>query len=391
MSTVVRPFRRVPALRIPVIPASYWVQSPLWDGFWMFSAIWGSLALYLLSAAIGWQQAATALFLGNGVIAVFHSYSTTFMVLGSSRLRDARAAHHTKYVKVPIAIGAVAMAVGVYTGLTLSFPRSARFGYELWPWFVYLGLFWVGHFFHFAKQDFGVLTIYRSRAGQRDARARQIDQAYAIAMMMAIQPIMYVSVGVSSPLGEAFYSLVPISPATMQTAATWAFALAYALTLGVVCVEIARPACSLPKLLYYGVMLAHPAVFYFVDTDLKLYFFTTYLWSHWFVAIGLVARINVNNYRQTGAEPRRAHLRHWLTIGAIVGVVWLLMGDLDHLTVFSGRDYRERLSNVTSAQGLFVGIALGALLAEQLIHYYCDRHLFRLRDPEIREAIGPLL
>ena len=215
--------------------------------------------------------------------------------------------------------------------------------------------------------------------------------AYSLAMMMAIQPIMYVSVGTGTPLGEAFYSFVPITPETMLTVASAAFAFAFAITLGVVCREIIRPNCSIPKLVYYAIMLAHPAVFYFVDTSFKYYFFTTYLWSHWFVAIGLVARINVNGYRASGKTTPRAQLRHWLTIGAIVGLVWWLIGGLDHLAVFSGRDYRQKLAEVTPEQSLFVGIVLGAFLAEQLVHYYCDRHLFRMRDPEIRQAIGPLL
>ena len=383
--------RGTPGIRFPGIPASHWVQSPGWDGFWMFAAIWGSLLLFGLGHTVGWQQATTGLFIGNAFIAVFHSYSTTFMVLGSARMRAARAEHPVKYVVIPLAIVALSMAVGIYTGLTLSFPRTARYGVELWPWVVYLGLFWLGHFFHFGKQDFGVLTLYRSRAGQHDDRSRQVDLAYSLAMMMAIQPIMYVSVGTGTPLGEAFYSFVPITPETMLTVASAAFAFAFAITLGVVCREIIRPNCSIPKLVYYAIMLAHPAVFYFVDTSFKYYFFTTYLWSHWFVAIGLVARINVNGYRASGKTTPRAQLRHWLTIGAIVGLVWWLIGGLDHLAVFSGRDYRQKLAEVTPEQSLFVGIVLGAFLAEQLVHYYCDRHLFRMRDPEIRQAIGPLL
>ena len=27
---------------LPRMSAEHWIQSPLWDGFWMFAAIWGS-------------------------------------------------------------------------------------------------------------------------------------------------------------------------------------------------------------------------------------------------------------------------------------------------------------------------------------------------------------
>jgi hypothetical protein len=38
-----------------------------------------------------------------------------------------------------------------------------------------------------------------------------------------------------------------------------------------------------------------------------------------------------------------------------------------------------------------IGLVLGAFLAEQLLHYYCDRCLFRFRDPDVRRAVAPLL
>ena len=55
-------------------------------------------------------------------------------------------------------------------------------------WALYLALFWVGHFWHFGNQDFGVLSIYRAKAGQKSLRERKIDKAYAVAMMFVIQP-----------------------------------------------------------------------------------------------------------------------------------------------------------------------------------------------------------
>ena len=34
---------------------------------------------------------------------------------------------------------------------------------------------------------------------------------------------------------------------------------------------------------------------------------------------------------------------------------------------------------------------MGFFLAEQLLHYYCDRRLFRFRDEGVRRAVAPLL
>jgi hypothetical protein len=368
-----------------------WIQSPLWDGFWMFSGIWGSALLFLGSVAFGWQRTATVLFAGNAIIAIYHSWSTIFMVLGSPCLRTVREENRTRYVYVPIAIVCVGMIAGLFTGRELIFPSTAHYGYEYWPWVVYLGLFWIGHFWHFSRQDFGVLSIYRARAGQNDPEARRTDRFFTIAMMIIIQPILYVSVGISSPLGEAFYSFIPVSPNVVQNISGFAFELASGLTIVVVFLEVFRPNTSLPKLAYYCIMLAHSAVFYFADSEFKLFFFTTYLWSHWFVAIGLVSRINTSHHKQNGVKPFKASVRHWGTISAIVCVLAFLTRDIEDFAVFSGREYKQILATFTPDQGLFIGLVLGAFLAEQLLHYYCDRSLFRMRAPEIRKTIGPLL
>ena len=60
-------------------------------------------------------------------------------------------------------------------------------------------------------------------------------------------------------------------------------------------------------------------------------------------------------------------------------------------SVFSGNDYKEVLSAVWPDWTGVIGLVLGAFLAEQLVHYYCDRCLFRFRDPDVRRAVAPLL
>ena len=54
-------------------------------------------------------------------------------------------------------------------------------------------------------------------------------------------------------------------------------------------------------------------------------------------------------------------------------------------------DYKEVLSAVAPEWAGVVGLIMGAFLAEQLLHYYCDRCLFRFRDPDVRRAVAPLL
>jgi hypothetical protein len=236
-----------------------------------------------------------------------------------------------------------------------------------------------------------VLSLYRTRAGQLDLRARRIDESYARAMMFAIQPVVYLSVLTASPFGQAFYNYVPIAPETVRMLATGAVVLSGALTLVVVGFELARSNSSIPKLMYYCIMFSHPTVLYFTSLGMAPYYLIAYFWSHWLIAIGLVSRINTGHYRSLGYRRAPSILRHFLTIGFVCFIVAYATHAFAQFRVFSGRDYKLILTGITPEHGLIIGVVLGIFLSEQLLHYYCDRCLFRMRDAELRKAIGPLL
>ena len=371
-----------------------WVSSARWDLFWMFSALWGSALTWAAMAGLGTNRAAGILFPVGMALSVCHSWSTTYVVIASPVLRDARCRNRAKFTLAPIAVVAGSVALGIAVGATGGFPRSLPLTGAQSLWVLYLGLFWVGHFWHFGNQDFGVLSIYRAKAGQTALRERKIDKAYAVAMMFAIQPCVYLKSVSHSPLSEAVFSFVPISRDAVEISAAWAAAAAVGLTVGVCALELRKPNPSLPKLAYYLVMLSHPLVLYFVHWRLAFYYVAVYFWSHWLVAVGLVGRISTNFHRAAGASPQRALQLHVTRLGVWVIAAGAFAIAFGRFSMFSGNgrsDYKEVLSAVDPAWAAVVGAILGVFLAEQLLHYYCDRALFRFRDPDVRRAVAPLL
>ena len=368
-----------------------WVASPAWDLSFMFSAVWGSALCLLLGYQVGPGPAVATLFAWNWLIAILHSFSTTYMVVASPLMRGARQRNRLKFTWAPLAIAAGCVALGWSIGVSGGFPESFPLGPGQALWIFYLALFWVGHFWHFGNQDFGVLSIYRGKSGQSSPLERRADKAYAVAMMFAIQPIVYLSVITRSPWSEAVRSVVPLSEPMIAGAANVAVAAAGILTLAIVAFELRKPASSLPKLLYYGVMFSHPLVLYLIDWQLAAFYTIAYFWSHWFIAIGLVGRINTNYYRGRGSSLPRALFFHLATFGwfALAGALFHLF--FGNYSVFSGRNYKELLSAVGPEWQGIIGLLLGVFLAEQLVHYYCDRCLFRFRDPDVRRAVAPLI
>jgi hypothetical protein len=376
-----------------------WIQSPAWDFFWIFSAIWASALLLAGSLA---QPLITAPMLALLVvfergISVTHAWSTTYMVLGSPLMAAERRANWRKYRLVPALIVALAMALGLYVGAFQRYPADGAFGWSLWPWGLYLALFWVGHFWHFGNQDFGVLTIYRSKAGQDRWIDRRIDKLYTAAMMFVIQPIVYVGLVTSTAFSEMLWTVLPLTVSFAHDAATAAVAAAALLTLAAAAFEVSKPNRSLPKLLYIGVIFLHPTLLYAAMLTLRhtlaLLYVIAYLWSHWFVAVGLVGRINTRFYRVRGDTPGTALARHAAVIGVLVGLALLVTEHFKDYALFNVArfHYKELLAAITPEWALVIGLVIGFFLAEQLLHYYCDRCLFRFREPGVRRAVGPLL
>lgn len=374
-----------------------WVQSPGWDTFWMFSALWGG-ALLLLGA--GFFQVALLAFwvlLLQRTVSTAHAWSTTWMVVGSSLLAEQRRAHPLKYVVIPVAIAAVSMALGFAVALAQRYPADGRFVPDLWVWGLYLGLFWIGHFWHFGNQDFGVLTIYRARAGQNRWIDRRVDKLYTAAMMFVIQPVAYIGLIDSTAFSELVRTVLPLPNWMLANAATAAVLAAIVLTAAVTLFELSKPTRSLPRLLYIFVIFLHPVLIYAASRAnselIGLLYVIAYLWSHWLIALGLVGRINGHYYQSRGETRGLALLRHVAILSGIVGLVLVLTHSYNDYLLFSvsGFAYKERLAAIAHADRWIIGAVMGFFLAEQLVHYYCDRCLFRFRDPVIRSKVGPLL
>jgi hypothetical protein len=373
-----------------------WIGSPGWDFFWMFAALWGGALLLAGASVFGLAAFAALVFLSERIVSIAHSWSTTYMVLFSPLLAAERRSRPRKFVWIPLAIALGAFALGLFVAGWQRFPADGSFGLSLWGFGLYIALFWVLHFWHFGNQDFGVLSLYRGRAGQTRMLDRKVDKAYTVAMMFVIQPIVYLFAVKTTAFSELSHTLLPLTR-FLELAAPVALAGAVLASLGVAGFELSKPNRSPGKLLYTLVILLHPLLLYgslhYREHALAYLYLLAYLWSHWFIAIGLVGRINTGYYRQRGDSKAKSLLRHALLIAAISGFVWLVTYPYTNYGLFNtdGFRYKQLLAEIGPAQTLTIGLVLGFFLAEQLLHYYCDRCLFRFRDAGVRRAVAPLL
>ena len=349
------------------------------------------------SASFCLEAAAAGIFFAERLVSIAHSWSTTWMVLFSPVLAAERMRRRAKFVWIPLAITVAAFALGIFVAGWQRFPASGQFGPGLWAFALYISLFWVLHFWHFGNQDFGVLSLYRSRAGQTRAIDRKMDKLYTVLMMFLIQPIVYLSVVKTTAFAELAHELIPLSDGLLAWIAPVALGVAAVISVGIAAFEIAKPNRSPGKLLYTVVMLLHPLLLFgsiqLKDRGLAYAYLVAYLWSHWLIAIGLVGRINTRFYRRRGDSRTGSLARHAVLLGAISGLVWMASYPYTSYGLFNtdGFRYKQLLAQIAPAQTLVIGVVMGFFLSEQLLHYYCDRCLFRFRDEGVRRAVAPLL
>jgi hypothetical protein len=370
-----------------------WLHSARWDALTVLSGL-TLCGLLLMFRPFGLDvRVALILFTFDRALGMVHSWSTTFLVVGSKMFAEVRRSDPDRYVRVPVALFLGSIALGVAIAKTVNISDTGSVDAQSLLYYVpYIGLFWVGHFWHFGRQDFGVLSLYRTRALQQRPIDRKVDEIYAQLMMYIIQPLIYFNAFTRSPFTTLFAWLTGWQVYT-HTLATAAVCAALGMTAVILFFEWRKPTRSLGKSLYYLVMLFHPALLYFSGPSFFVYWHISYLWSHWIIASYLSAKINVGFEMQRRKSFARSVAEHLLIVGGMSAMIVAVFSPFAGMSLLNGDfvDARETIRLLSPDQYLWVGIYFGFGLGEQLVHYYCDRCLFRFKNANVREAVAPLL
>ena len=375
-----------------------WIRSPWWDVYWMFSGLWAPLiALAVYTALFGVPTQAPAFHTQHFVLlftalAVLHRLSSIHAVMLSPILRQEVRANPRRYVLVPLAI--VLLTTLLAEAFTFH-PVFAAFGSaQLWAFFV-LGislLLWDR--WHFCMQEFGVLSLYRARAGQSARRDRRFDRVYVVLLMLLINSLLYVRAGFADDLhvlwrGSGIDRLYG-QPVLEQLARALTILAGLLLSLAVLR-ELRHDKRSWPKLWYYVLIGSHSLVLYALPNALSL-FFLSYVFHHWMVAVGLFNRVTLNAHASSSRRQRAWHylakVGPWFLV--FVGAS-LFLGPLDLTAKLTPLPAADAFAGASSAARFLAGLAIGFFFSFSFLHYYYDRCLYSFSVPGVRRAIGPLL
>lgn len=375
--------------------ASRWIRGPAWDLAWILNALW--LAPLLLLLARGHDDLRTSpvdsvFFLLAVPLWFGHRVSSAWLAYATPAYRPLLRTQRGRFVVAPIAIAVACFAVLLAPASLLPMPLMERV-----VWLTVLDYLLVSY--HFAAQHFGLLSLYRARAGRAsDTDSRQLDRWFALVVGGGF---VVVAEGLTGSIAVQDRWIDPLlgsvgSDLLARVLHDGGIAIVVALTALVLRAELRTQRPSLPRAGYI-LSVATMVLFAYLARDPFLFIV---LWSvqHWSAAMGLASLAASGEAQGPGSRWQRIlapiNRRGWavLLVLAIVSVLLLPVLEVEAVTdeyVYADRIFGEFAWWLRSSPLVPALLAVG--LASGYIHYLLDRAVYRFSSPEVRQAGRALL
>jgi hypothetical protein len=375
---------------------SLWVRGPVWDGFWMLSALW--LAPIILWLAHGYSdpESSPLDLLYFGLTALFwmgHRLSSTYLAYCTEAYRPLLREQPIRFVLLPILVTAGCFAVFLPADSALPWTREERLiGLAIvdYAWVTY----------HFASQHFGALSLYRARADRsRCLQTRRLDRFFALTVggvLVFVADILAGAVAYQDQWIDR-WSLSAWIVSAQNGIRGGAILALFIATAVMLFAEARAPQWSLPRVLY----IVGIAVMVGLALRPRSLFLFLVIWTsqHWILATGLGSQTP-----RAESAPRRGVMRgamHKLNIQPWAVVLFLMMVSVALLPLFeveanreTGTYYGDRIFGAIATQlrtSSWVPVLLALGFATGFIHYLLDRSVYRMSDPQVRAAARGLV
>ena len=370
-----------------------WIKSPAWDLVWVLNTVWLAPLVLLLglghddvrASPVDWLFFVLAVPLWFG-----HRVSSAWLAYATPAYRPLLATQRLRFVVAPLAIAVACFAVLLAPESVLPMPLTERV-------ICLAVLDYLLVSYHFAAQHFGLLSLYRARAGRpSDAIARRLDRWFALVVGGGFVVLANALAGsiafqdrwIDPLLGEALCDTVA------RTLRDGSIVVVVTITALMLLVELRSPRPSPPRVAYV-VGVSAIVLFGFLNPFLFLV-----LWSvqHWSAAMGLSSLAASGGAQATGAHWHRLlapiNRRGWAVVLVLAVLSTLLLPVLEVEAVADEYAYADRIFGEAALwlrSSSFVPALLALGFATSFIHYVLDRAAFRFSSPEVRQAARGLL
>ena len=372
-----------------------WIKSPAWDLVWILNALW--LAPLILVLARGHDDVRAspvdALFFALAVPLWFgHRVSSAWLAYATPTYRPLLAKQRLRFVVAPLGIVVACFALLLTPESVLRMPLAERV-----VWLVVLDYLLVSY--HFAAQHFGLLSLYRARAGRAsEAITRKLDRWFALVVgggFVVLAEALAGSIAFQDRWIDPLLGAV-VSDLLARTLHDGGIALVVVLTALMLCAELRSQRPSLPRVAYV-LGVSAMVLFAFLARDPFLFIV---LWSvqHWAAAMGLASLAASGGTQEPGMHWQRLlapiNRRGWAVLLVLAVVSALLLPVLEVEAVTDEYVYADRIFGAAAwwlRSSPFVPALLALGFATGFIHYLLDRAAFRFSSPDVRRAARGLL
>src|SRR5215468_11139651 len=375
--------------------SSLWVRGPLWDGFWILSALWLAPLVLLLVHGYSDPESSPLDLLYFGLTALFwigHRLSSTYLAYCTEAYRPLLREQPVRFIALPLLVTATCFALFLPADSALPWTREERL----------IGLAIIDYAcvtYHFAAQHFGALSLYRSRADRGWCiQTRRWDRFFALAaggVLVFVADILAGAVAYQDQWVDRWFPAWIVSAENgIRGGATLAL---FAITAIMLVVELRMPRWSLPRVLY----IVGLAVMVGLALRPRSLFLFLVIWTsqHWILATGLASQTpSAESAPMTGIVRRSLHglnVRPWAV------VLFLMLLSLMFLPIFeveanreTGTYYGDRIFGAFATQlrtSTWVPALIALGFATGFIHYLLDRSVYRMSDPRVRAAASGLI
>ncbi len=372
-----------------------WIKSPAWDLVWVLNTLWLGPLVVLLAWGHDDVRASPVdgLFFALAVPLWFgHRVSSAWLAYATPAYRPLLATQRLRFVVAPLTVAVACFALLLAPESVLPMPLTERV-----VWFAVLNYLLVSY--HFAAQHFGLLSLYRARAGRAsETGTRRLDRWFALVVGGGFVVVAEALAGSIAFQDRWIDPLLGAegADAFARTLHHGGIVVVVILAALMLLVELRSQRPSLPRAAYVlGVSAMVLSAFLAHDPFLFIV-----LWSvqHWSAAMGLASLAASGGAQAPGAHWQRLlapiNRRGWAVLLALAVVSALLLPVLEVEAVTDEYAYADRIFG-DAARWLrsspFVPALLALGFASGFIHYLLDRAAFRFSSPEVRQAARGLV
>lgn len=279
-----------------------WLRSPSFDGAWILSGLPCGLLFFL---CLRYTHVPVAALVIGIILAVQTAHTIAPMMLAwlHRDFRTMMIGRWMKFIALPVAILGASTAIGVIAGGALHQLRFDPVRVSLSvgptslaeftnPFMAMLALYALWNAYHFGKQGFGIMSIYRRKREGYSINQRRIDLWYTCGVIWAALAVAFIPRMI---LAVCHTTGWPLPPRHVFVDMRWGY---YVAGLVLVSGMLAREwfaGRSLPR-----------AIFILTDGLGLILVFNSGLWAfaiislnHWLAAIGIAAHSYANHTKRT--------------------------------------------------------------------------------------------